>query len=159
MTVVTATPIRTGIKDERAVGKALASVLADTYRLMIKTHVYHWNVEGPNFFAIHNLTEGQYQDMFAATDELAERLRALGLLAPLSIKDVTDGDVIEETVSKMDAMTMVGDLAEGHERLAHRLHALIRLAEAENDPVTADMATARSAVHEKAAWMLRATAA
>jgi starvation-inducible DNA-binding protein len=53
---------------------------------------------------------------------------------------------------------MCNDLADDHERLAHRLHALVELAGERNDPVTDDLATARSAFHEKAAWMLRAIA-
>lgn len=52
---------------------------------------------------------------------------------------------------------MVEELAKDHERVAHRLHALIKLA-SDVDPVTEDLAVARSAFHEKAAWMLRALA-
>ncbi|MHA3978400.1 Dps family protein [Halovulum sp. GXIMD14794] len=149
----------TGPKNFDTLAEALSSVLGDTYRLMIKTHSYHWNVEGPLFHAIHTMTEEQYGDLFAATDELAERIRALGHLAPGSISDIVGGSVVGETVEAPTAGEMVRDLASDHERVAQRLHALIRLSEAQNDPVTADMATARSAFHEKAAWMLRATAA
>ncbi|TMV37547.1 DNA starvation/stationary phase protection protein, partial [Thioclava sp. BHET1] len=65
---------------------------------------------------------------------------------------------IDERDSLPDAVTMVKDLAKDHESVAKRLHALTETAEAEKDPVTADLANARSAFHEKAAWMLRATA-
>jgi len=90
---------------------------------------------------------------------LAERIRALGKLAPVKIGDMTQSAAVGDTVSELTAIEMVEDLVKDHERVAHRLHALIKLAEDHNDPVTADMATARSAFHEKAAWMLRATAA
>lgn len=158
-TVAKTVEINTGVKDERAVAGGLANVLSDTYRLLIKSHVYHWNVEGPQFYSIHNLTEEQYTDLFAAADVLAERIRALGVMAPVEVSSVVEGSVVRETVSKLTAKEMVEDLAADHERMAHRLHALIELAEKQNDPVTADLATARSAFHEKAAWMLRATAA
>ena len=151
--------ISTGVRNTEALAEALGNVLADTYRLTIKTHAYHWNVEGPNFFSIHNLTEQQYEDLFAAADELAERMRALGHKAPGKIAALLEGSVVGEALDDPKAAEMVDDLAQDHTRVAHRLHALIRMADAQNDPVTADMATARSTVHEKAAWMLRAITA
>ena len=59
-------------------------VLADTYTLLVKTHVYHWNVVGPIFLPLHELTEKQYQNLFEAADTIAERIRALGHPTPLS---------------------------------------------------------------------------
>lgn len=151
--------ISTGVRNNDAVAEAIASVLADTYRLTFKTHAYHWNVEGPLFFSVHNLTEGQYENLFAAADELAERIRALGKLAPSTLAAITDTSVVEDQGEAMSAGAMCKDLAQDHERIAHRLHALVKLAGDNNDPVTEDLATARSAFHEKAAWMLRALSA
>ena len=110
------------------------------------------------FVSIHHLTEEQYQDMFQAADELAERIRALGQLAPMKLSEITDASVVKDLDKVPDAKAMVEDLAADHERIAHRMHALVELAEGRKDVVTADMATARSAFHEKSAWMLRATA-
>jgi len=152
----TSNDVATGVRDTGAVAVALADVLADTYRLTFKSHAYHWNVEGPLFFSIHNLTEGQYEDMFAAADDIAERIRALGHLAPASLKKILSDSVVEDQDDLPDAGKMCHDLAEDHTRVAHRLHALIKLAGDHNDPVTEDLATERSAFHEKAAWMLRA---
>lgn len=137
------------------VAAGLSRVLSDTYSLLIKTHVYHWNVTGPSFYAIHNLTEEQYQDLFAATDELAERIRALGHLTPFGFEGVARSKAIGEPTQNPSAEQMVEELATDHDRLARRLVALNRIAEEGNDPVTADMATARVAFHQKAAWMLR----
>jgi len=158
-TIEKSTQVRTGVRNVDALVGALADVLSDTYRLLIKSHIYHWNVEGALFYSIHHLTEEQYENLFAAADELAERIRALGKLAPVKIGDMTQSAAVGDTVSELTAIEMVEDLVKDHERVAHRLHALIKLAEDHNDPVTADLATARSAFHEKAAWMLRATAA
>lgn len=149
---------QTGVRNPGPVADALARVLSDTYRLLIKTHIYHWNVVGPNFYSVHTLTEEQYEDIFAATDALAERIRALGKFAPMSMKDMLVDSPISSNSEVTDASEMVADLAADNERLALRLHALIKIAEDNRDPVTADLATARSAFHEKAAWMLRATA-
>lgn len=148
--------VETGVRDTAAVASGLADVLADTYRLIFKTHAYHWNVTGPFFYSIHKLTDGQYAEMFQAVDVLAERIRALGELAPHSMSDIVARSRIEDRDVLPSAKQMVEDLAQDHERLAHRLHALVKLSDESNDPVTEDLATARSAFHEEAAWMLRA---
>jgi starvation-inducible DNA-binding protein len=150
------TEVATGIRDVQPIAKALADVLSDTYALILKTHGYHWNVEGPLFYSVHNLTEEQYEDMFKAADDLAERIRAIGHLAPMKISEIVDTSVIQDHSGTPTAQEMCVDLAQDHERVAHRLHALIELSEARNDMVTGDLAIARSAFHEKAAWMLRA---
>lgn len=148
--------LRTGIKDRSAIAEAMALVLADTYVLMFKTHAYHWNVVGPMFYSMHKLTEDHYENLFAAADELAERIRALGHVAPMNLAAMQDLAKLEDNADPSSAAEMIADLAQDHERLAHRLHAVIGLGERERDPVTADLATERSAFHEEAVWMLRA---
>lgn len=147
--------ISTGVKTPKKVADALSSALSATYRLMIDTHVTHWNIEGPLFYSVHMLTEAQYNELFQATDVLAERMRSLGALTPLGAQALVGkgGDV------KPEAREMVEALVAGHEELARQMHDLAETAEGEKDIVTADLATARSAVHEKAAWMLRSIAA
>jgi len=149
----------TGVVDRSAVASALARSLADTYVLIVKTHAYHWNVVGPHFYSIHKLTEEQYEDMFAAADEMAERIRALGEIAPMNFKAMARLAAIDETETPGTAADMVEDLARDHEQLARNLHDLIRVAEEARDQVTADLATERSAFHEKTVWMLRAVLA
>ncbi|MEJ6403696.1 Dps family protein [Yoonia sp. 2307UL14-13] len=148
--------IATGVRAPETIAEGLTNVLADTYRLTFKTHAYHWNVEGPLFYSIHNLTDGQYENMFAAADELAERIRAIGQMAPMTMAEIMEKSVIEDDTDKLTAGQMCQILADDHERLAHRLHALIEVSGKQNDPVTEDLATARSAFHEQAAWMLKA---
>ncbi|MCA0042243.1 Dps family protein [Celeribacter litoreus] len=137
------------------VASGLEKVLSDTYSLLIKTHVYHWNVTGPLFHSLHTLTEEQYQDLFAATDTLAERIRALGHLAPNAFKDVVESKAIGEPSNKPSAAEMIEELATDHDRIARRLVALTKISEEANDPVSADLATTRAAFHQKASWMLR----
>lgn len=139
-----------------SVTEALSDVLKNTYRLVLKSHVYHWNVTGPNFFAIHNLTEEQYTDMFTAADVIAERIRALGEPVLIASADLTDGPGNPAPGTDMPAQDMIKDLLSDHKSLAGRLRALVETAESAGDPVTADLATSRAAFHEKAAWMLRA---
>ena len=148
----------TGVEHKKLVAGALAEVLSDTYILVVKTHAYHWNVVGPLFYSVHNLTEEHYNDMFAAADELAERMRALGALAPMNVAEMAQRSKIPEASGTPSAGEMLDDLAASHEKLARRLRRLIEAAGAANDPVTEDLATERCAFHEKASWMLRALA-
>ena len=157
-TIPKATPVNTGVEKPKPVADGLAQALSDTYTLLLKTHIYHWNVEGPLFYGIHTLTEEQYGDLFAAADVLAERIRALGQLAPMSVKAVLSGATIADAPQAPSAQDMVQGLAKDHETLAAQMHDLIKLAEKHSDDVTADLATERAGFHEKAAWMLRAIA-
>jgi hypothetical protein len=60
----------------------LGTAVADTYTLYLKTHAFHWKVTGPMFQTLHLLFETQYNELWAAVDTIAERIRALGEPAP-----------------------------------------------------------------------------
>lgn len=138
------------------VAEGLVNALTETYQLLLKTHACHWNVEGPLFFSIHSLTEEQYKNMFAATDELAERVRALNKHVPYRFLEVAGQLGTEENQSVLSAVQMCEALSKDHENLSNQLRALGELAEARHDTVTASLVTERCGFHEKAAWMLRA---
>ena len=157
-TVPKADRVETGVEKVSDIVAGLNDALADTYCLLFKSHAYHWNVEGPLFHPIHILTEEHYQNLFQAADDLAERIRALGQLAPAKLSEITKASIIKDMTKLPSAQGMVEDLASDHEAVSKRMHKIIEAAESGNDPVTADLLTARCAFHEKAAWMLRATA-
>ena len=71
----------------KTIAEGLTKVLADSYTLYLKTHNYHWNVEGPQFRTLHLMFEEQYTELAAAIDEIAERIRALGYYAPGSYSE------------------------------------------------------------------------
>lgn len=139
------------------VAGALARLLADTLTLYLKTHAYHWNVTGPHFPALHALFEAQYIELREAVDEVAERIRALGPLAPGSYGELARLTSLGEDEGAPDALQMVRRLGADHETLIATTHAVLRAAEAAGDAATIDLATRRLAVHEKTRWMLRAT--
>jgi len=152
--------INIGISDEgrNRSAKALSKLLADTYTLYLKTHGYHWNVEGPHFQSLHIQFMEQYTEMWTAVDELAERIRALGHYAPGSYAEFVKLSSIEEETGRPDWQQMVKTLAEGHELVAKSARDVLRVAEKEGDDATADVVSPRVTLHEKTAWMLRATA-
>ena len=145
-------------KARQQVAGDLKELLADTYILLLKTHVYHWNVTGPLFIPLHELTEAHYNDLFAATDELAERIRALGVMAPLSFNELLKRTGVEEETAHRAAEDMIEALVDDHEKITQRLRDAAGPADEAEDLVTVDLITRRLAFHEKAIWMLRATA-
>jgi starvation-inducible DNA-binding protein len=137
----------------------LGRLLADTYALYVKTQGYHWNVVGPEFHSLHLLFEAQYTELALAIDEIAERMRALGAVAPGSLQAFARLSAVEEEDETPDAPQMLLRLIAAHETVVRTAEAVVRRAERAPDPATVDLATQRLAVHEKALWMLRATAA
>ena len=135
----------------------LARLLADTYTLYLTTHNFHWNVSGPMFNSLHAMFMAQYTELWNAVDPIAERIRSLGEPAPgtyAQFARLTSLADAPETPPKAEAMIRI--LAEGHEATARSARSLFPVADEAGDQATADLATQRVAVHEKAAWMLRA---
>jgi len=145
-------------KSRRKVGEHLVRALADTYVLLLKTHAYHWNVVGPLFVPLHELTETHYEDMFEAADELAERIRALGMKAPMAFRQLLPKTAVEEESGDKPALEMVESLVNDHETLCQRLRDAGLAADEADDLVTVDLITRRLAFHEKSVWMLHAIA-
>ena len=152
--------INIGINEDNRLksANALKILLSNTYALYLKTHGYHWNVEGPHFQSLHTQFMEQYTEMWTAVDELAERIRALGYYAPASYLAMSELSSIKEETGTPDWKHMVQSLAKGHQELAKIARDVLRIAEESEDDATADVVSPRITLHEKTAWMLRATA-
>jgi len=154
---VSVPPIDIGIsvKDREAIAKGLSCVLADTYTLYLKTHAFHWNVEGPMFNTLHLMFMGQYTELWNALDAIAERIRALGFPAPGSYKQLGKLTSIDDTEGVPEAMEMVRLLVKGHEAVTRTARKAFDAVDNAGDEATADLLTQRLQIHEKTAWMLR----
>ena len=141
--------------DRQAIAKGLASLLADTYTLYLKTHNYHWNVTGPMFSTLHLMFEQQYTELATAVDLIAERIRALGHPAPGSYRAYAGLTDIPEDDEVPPAPEMIRRLVAGQEAVVRTARAAFAAVEAAHDEPTADLLTQRMQVHEKNAWMLR----
>ena len=86
-----------GDKDRERIADGLSRVLADTYSLYLKTHNFHWNVEGPMFNTLHLMFMEQYTELWNALDAIAERIRSLGYPAPGTNSEFARLTSIEET--------------------------------------------------------------
>jgi starvation-inducible DNA-binding protein len=146
-----------GASERTTVAGELTKVLADAYAVYLKTHGYHWNVRGPEFFSLHNLLEQQYRDIWGALDDVAERIRALGELAPQGYATFANLTSIKDGDPEKDAEGMLQELIRDHGVVIATMRAALETADAEGDDVTVDLLTQRLAAHEKFAWMLRAS--
>lgn len=149
--------VNTGLspEDRTALADGLSRLLADSYLLYLKTHGYHWNVEGPMFRTLHLMFEEQYLELRDAVDVVAERIRALGHPAPGSYREFLALASVAEGEGIPDATGMVRDLVEAHEAVVRTARDVVTTAEDARDVATADVVTQRIDVHEKTAWMLR----
>jgi starvation-inducible DNA-binding protein len=142
-------------RDRAKIADGLSRLLGDTFGLYLKTHNFHWNVEGPMFNTLHLMFMEQYTELWNALDEIAERIRSLGYPAPGTYRQFEQLSKIEDTEGVPDALDMVRLLVRGHETVARTARNVFGAAEKGNDESTADLLTQRLQVHEKTAWMLR----
>jgi len=139
----------------KAVADSLAQALADTFTLYLKTHNFHWNVSGPSFPQLHKMFEEQYNELWGAVDEYAERIRALGFHAPGSFAEYGKRTGIKEASGSPTNMDMVRQLAHDHEHVIGVLREGVKVAQQHGDEESADLLIGRLAAHGKTAWMLR----
>jgi len=136
------------------IAQSLRQVVADTYSLLGQTHLCHWNVEGPGFFALHAAFEEQYNELFAAVDEIAERIRALNCYAPGGLNNLAQMAGFDEIQEKASDKEMVAHLAKLHRLCVKNCAAARDKAGDSGDTETEDLMIARIQVHEKTVWML-----
>ncbi len=145
-----------GDKDRAAIAQGLSRLLADTYTLYLTTHNFHWNVTGPMFNSLHAMFMAQYTELWNAVDPIAERIRALGHVAPGSYAQYGQLSSLPDAPAEPPkALEMVRILAQGHEAVARTARSLFPLVDQASDEPTADVLVQRLAVHEQTAWMLR----
>ena len=137
------------------VAEALSRVLADTFSLYLKTHNFHWNAKGPMFLTLHDLFEEQYNELWLATDLIAERISTLGFVAPGSYSEFAKLTYLLEAKGKWSATQMIRELLGDHEVCSRTIKSAFSLARKNLDAPTEDLLTQRLMAHEKAAWTLR----
>lgn len=142
-------------KNQDIVIQQLNNVLANTYGLYFKTHSYHWNVEGMHFHTLHTMFEEHYTEMWAAIDEIAERIRALGAYAPINHAKMIGNSQIEQDDNVPNAADMIANLIKAHQTLIISLNTALSTAQDNHDEVTSDVCLARLQIHEKTLWMLK----
>jgi starvation-inducible DNA-binding protein len=134
---------------------SLNQVLADSYALLSLTHLAHWNVEGPGFFALHTAFQTQYEELFMAIDEIAERIRALDVYAIGGLGTLAKVAQMQEFAAPISQVDYVRALIAANEKLVADAEVARDLAGEANDPESQDLMIGRITLHQKTIWMLR----
>lgn len=149
-----------GIKPEKSakVAQQLCKLLADEFVLYTKTRRAHWNVEGPDFHAMHLFFEMQYRQLDEVIDSVAERIRSLDHYAPSTLKNFLQLTHLTEEVSERNnSRGFLKELLIDHESIIISIRENINVFAVENgDLGTSDFITSLMEEHEKMAWMIRA---
>jgi starvation-inducible DNA-binding protein len=142
-------------KQDTRLSDGLNQVLADSYALMSLTHLAHWNVEGPGFFALHTAFQTQYEELFLAVDEIAERIRALDSYAIGGLGKFAQVAQMKEFASPMPQEDYVRALIAANEKLVADAAQARDLAGEKNDAESQDLMIGRITLHQKTIWMLK----
>ncbi len=147
-----------GLNEEQreAMVQLLKTTLADQHVLYMKLRHYHWNITGPQFIALHELIEDQYDDIADAIDDTAERIRQYGEFAPGTLAQMLDLTRLAEDDSVPTAREMIANLVADHESVARALREDIEVADEHDDVAAEDYLTNLLQDHQKMAWLLRA---
>ena len=141
--------------DRLNIAEGLKRLLADSYTLYLQSHNFHWNVVGPQFRDLHLMFEEHYTELAGAVDEIAERIRTLGVSAPGTFKEFSKLSSINEVEGNPSANEMVKILTKGHEKIVKTCRNVLKLTENVTDESTLALVSDRMRIHEKTAWMLR----
>jgi starvation-inducible DNA-binding protein len=141
---------------EQALSEALKQVLADSFALYLKSHNFHWNVEGPDFAQYHDFLGDFYAEVFGAVDPIAETIKLLGDTAPGSMAQFREMTRITESVSTPPSpRQMMVELLADNAIVINSLKVAYKLAEAVVRVGISNFIQDRLAAHEKHEWMLR----
>jgi starvation-inducible DNA-binding protein len=143
--------------NRQIVASELAKILADETILYTKTKNAHWNIEGPDFHEKHLFFEGQFGQLDAVIDQVAERIRSIGHYAPASLKTYLALTHLSEQIQgKNDSEHFIKELLSDHESMILILREYIKsFATVQHDAGTSDFISGLMKTHEKMAWFLR----
>lgn len=133
----------------------MKKVLADTFAMYLKSHNYHWNVEGSNFPQYHDFFGNLYQELHVAVDTVAEQIRALDSYAPGSFNRFMELTEIEDELNVPMSTDMARKLLSDNQIVLNTLNMTFKLAEQFDQQGLMDFLAGRIDTHNKHAWMLR----
>lgn len=130
-------------------------LLASVFSLYLKTHYFHWNVEGPNFPQYHSFLNDLYEEIYDSIDAIAEEIRTLNAYAPGSLSRYSALSLVEDETAIPDPMRMIKILYMDNLIVIEQLKKINKMAEEENAVGLANFIQDRVDKHYKHDWMLR----
>lgn len=133
----------------------LKKLLADVFTMYLKSHNYHWNVEGRNFPQFHDFFGKLYEELHGSIDPLAEEIRTLETYVPGSLSRFKELTEIEDELTVPNDVEMCRRLLSDNEKILTTLNVAFKLADNLDKQGLADFLAGRIDVHNKHAWMLK----
>ncbi len=137
------------------ISASLRHLLADVFALYVKTKNFHWHMSGRSFRDYHLLLDEQGEQIFAMTDDIAERGRKIGGATLRSISDISEHqrlkDNNQEIVTPKD---MLAELSTDNQQLTRYFRATHELCEKHNDVATASLIEVWIDQTERRTWFL-----
>jgi starvation-inducible DNA-binding protein len=150
-----ATPTDLGSNARRDIAGALNALLADTFALYLKTKNFHWHVSGPHFRDYHLMLDEQSAQIFAATDDMAERVRKIGGTTLRSIGHIGRLQrILDNDADFVTPEDMLAELADDNRAMVTHLREAHALCDEENDLATASLIEVWIDEAERRAWFL-----
>jgi len=135
---------------------ALTKVLSDTFVMYFKAHQFHWNVEGPNFPQYHSFLDSLYNELWAATDTIAEHIRTVDGYTPSSLAELISNSMITEEKSPSTDNGGFAALVAANNMTLISLMRAYQAAETASEVGVSNFIQDRIDAHNKHGWMLKA---
>jgi len=136
---------------------ALKTAFASEFSFYLKSHNFHWNVEGPLFGQLHELFERIYTEVYGSIDTFAEHLRALQVYAPASLHKFSMLTAVNDEDNVPAWSDMLQELLADSDKMAEIFRITFDMAEAHGDHGLSNFLADRQDAHKKHSWMLRAS--
>jgi starvation-inducible DNA-binding protein len=137
------------------ISEALRKMLADVFALYLKTKNFHWHMSGTHFRDYHLLLDEQGSQVFAMTDDIAERARKLGGTTLRSISDISKHQTLKDNNAEFVAPhDMLAELREDNQQLTRELRSTHELCDKYNDVATASLIEVWIDETERRTWFL-----
>ena len=138
-----------------AISAKLNEILATTFALYIKTKNFHWHVSGPHFRDYHLLLDEQSEQIFASTDDIAERVRKIGGTTLRSIGHVAKLQrVLDNDAEFVTPLDMLAELRDDNKQLTARLRATHDLCDEHRDVASTSLIENWIDEAERRVWFL-----
>src|SRR2546426_8970201 len=139
----------------REISTALRRLLADVFALYVKTKNFHWHMSGRHFRDYHLLLDEQSTQIFAMTDDIAERARKIGGTTLRSISDIARNQRLKDNNKEgVSPQEMIGELCEDNQHLTRSLRATHEVCDRHNDVATASLIEVWIDESERRTWFL-----
>jgi starvation-inducible DNA-binding protein len=151
-------PTDLGANANRDVPAALRALLADIFALYLKTKNFHWHVSGRHFRDYHLLLDEQAEQIFAMTDDIAERARKIGGTTLRSIGQIArEQRILDNDADYVDPQDMLAELRSDNQQLTREMRRVHELCDEYGDVATASLLENWIDETERRTWFLYET--